>query len=491
MPEDTNAGGDHSSETNAEASKAGVERRSGQYVSLLLGCVVVALTVVIAVIIFNPPEEAGQEPANAASTVAPAPDQAAVPGEPRGVPRSTIQLASVAYSATPEQIQDEAERVANALRELYPDLAQALHVVAMFESQIRHSGEAERLWRKCIEIDPKQVAYYVNLAAIAMDRGNSQLAAETLEQAVAAGCITPDVYHHLAVALTKLGRSEEAEEVIRKALSVHGEVSAYWFVLGQAQLKSGKAADAEASLRKAIALGSESASVYFSLGNACARQGKQEEAAAFRERFTELKAEKPMDKQQRFQVLSTAESRRTAVTILCEAAAVHRQQQNTLESERLLHRAIVLDPGSVAPCRLLVEIYMQAGMLAEARVVLRRLNEIEPSNLVNYFLLAQICVQLGEPESAEAALKLAIAMMPEAVEGYATLAQFYLQTQKAGEARWSAQEAIRRQPSAEAYEFLASTCRMMGDAAGAEAALAKARQLAPASSQQPAPPVGR
>ncbi len=367
------------------------------------------------------------------------------------------------------------------LRQAFPNLPEALHVAAMLKSQIRQSEEAETLWQKCIELDPKQVAYYVNLAAIAMDRGDSQLAVDTSRRAIDAGVASADVYHHLAVALTKLGQSEEAEEVIQKALTVFPESAAYWLVLGQAQLKAGKAAEAEASLRKAIELGAGTASAYFSLGNACARLGKQEEAAKYRELFTELKSTAPMDKQRRFQILSTAESRRTAVTILCEAAVVHLQQRDSLQSERLLHRAIALDPSSPVPCHLLADLYRQAGMIAEARVVWNRLVEIEPFQLGNYLMLAQSSAQLGERETAEAALKLAVAIRPEAVEGYATLAQFYMEDGKAGEARWFAQEAIRRQPSAAGYEFLASACRMMGDEAGAEAAQAHAGKFAPVS----------
>ncbi len=170
---------------------------------------------------------------------------------------------------------------------------------------------------------------------------------------------------------------------------------------------------------------------------------------------------------------------------LSEAAAVHSRQGNSLESERLLLRAIALDPTNATPCQALAGLYHEAGMLPEERVVRRRLVEIEPYHFDRYVTLAKVCMELGEPESAEATLKLAVAARPEAAEGYATLAQFYLQQSKARKARWFAQEAIRREPTAEGYLFLASTCRVLGDNADAEAALAKARQLAPAGSPLP------
>ena len=144
--------------------------------------------------------------------------------------------------------------------------------------------------------------------------------------------------------------------MIQKALADAPQSPACWLVLGETQLKLGKAAEAEASLRKAIDLGSRSPTAYFALGNACARQGKDEEAAKFRKRFTELKASQPLDPQQRYQVLSTAEAHRTAVTTLCEAATVHSWQGDFLEAERLLLAPLRSTPptptvaGRWSPC---------------------------------------------------------------------------------------------------------------------------------------------
>lgn len=486
-------------------------RRSASVTTLVLVGVVVALIVVLVVLILTPTSEptAGDgtppsrqyEPAEDAAPPAAA-LQAKEPGdassgEPSGAasgagararlaPASTIVLPRVSLQAEAEQLQAEAQQVVDALLEQHPQLPRALHVAAMFNSQVRRSGEAERLWSKCIELDPTEVAYYVNLAAIAMDRGNSQLAADTLEQAIAAGLESPDVQHHLAVALTKLGRCEEAEEVIQKALQAHPQSASYWTVLGQAQLKQGKAADAETSLKRAIELGARTATVYFNLGNALARQQKREEAAEYREKFQALKdSSEQLDKQERYDVLSTAESRRTAITTFCEAAVVHRDQGNSLESERLLMRAIVLDPSSPVAYNLLAELYREANMLAEERVVRERIVELQPLGLLNYLLLAKLEMGLGEPEAAEATLKLALAMRPDAIEPYATLAEFYLERKKFGQARWYAQEAVRRDESAEGYRFLARVCRAMGDEATAQAALAKAETLQPAGKESP------
>lgn len=480
----------------AERSRAtalrGGKRRQGNaaIVTLILVAGIVVLTIVVAFIVLLPVAEpmlAGNGPKEGVTEVqdsgkAKKPAQGGgLGGEAQpargGGAEPTIELAKVALPADAEQLDAEAKRVAESLRERHPDMARSLHVVAMYHSQVRETEEAESLWRQCIEMDPRQVAYYVNLAAIAMDRGNSQLAADTLQKAVDAGLTTPDVQHHLAVALTKLGRCDEAEQLIKQALESQDDVAAYWTVLGRAQLKLGKAEQAEESLKKALDLGSKTARVYFALGNALARQDEKKEAAKYRERFQELKKKEPIDKQERYEVLSAAEARRTAVTTLCEAAAVYKEQRNSLESERLLMRAVALDPSNPAPCELLSELYLEAGLLAEARVVRKRLIELQPFRLMNYLRLARLCADLHEPAAAEAALKMGLSVRPQAIEAYAALGQFYLEQGRAERARWYAQGAIRREPSAEGYGFLAKTCEAMGDKAAAKAARARAESL--------------
>jgi len=383
----------------------------------------------------------------------------------------------MAVTATAEQLQREAEHVATQLRERYPGVPEALHVVAMMRAQLRQTAEAEELWQECIRLAPDDERYSINLAAVAMERGQSELAAATLQQAVAAGSKSPDVAHHLGVALVNLGRCEEAETILEKALADYPQSAAHWLVLGQAQLKLGQTAEAEASLRQALALGAEAPGTYFALSNACLRQGKRDEAEQYRARYAELKATEPLDAQQRFQILSTAEARRTAVAVLTEAAAVHGRQQDTLEAERLLLRAVALDPAGIESLRALAGLYQAAGLLPEERVVRRRLAELEPSRFSNHIDLAQVSAQLGEREAAEAALKMAVTMQPDAAVAYATLAQFHLEGGKAKLARWYAQESLRRQPTAAGYRLLAATCRLLDDQETAAAALARAAEL--------------
>jgi tetratricopeptide (TPR) repeat protein len=460
----------------------------------LAGCLVSALAAVAASSILylwssGSPEDAAadkQPPAavDGESSPASAKDASRTPAQPAPPPQPAIMLAATAVPATTEGLQQESQGVADQLLVHYPDLPEALHVVALFHAQMRQSSEAEQYWSRCIELAPGNVQYYVNLAAIAMERGDSELAVQTLEKALEAGCSSPDVYHHLAVSLTNLGRCEEAVEAIQQGLQTYPDFPSAHLVLGQAQLKLGRVVEAESALRVAIEQGVRTPGAYFALANACARQGKQEEAAEFRKLFEQLKDSRKLDPQQRFQILSSAEARRMTVSVLCEAALVHSWQKNSLEAERLLHRAVALDPSNVPACRALANLYRDAGMAPEEQLVRRRLIQIEPLHLTNYLDLATTSARLGQTETAEAALKQAIAIRPDAAEAYTTLAQFYLQSGKAVHARWFAQEAVRRQPTPERLTLLGSTCRLVGDEAAARAAFADADRLKTAPAKQ-------
>lgn len=390
---------------------------------------------------------------------------------------ATIELASVATPAPAEQLEQEARNAATDLRTDYPDVPEALHVAAIMHAQMRETQQAEDLWRKCMELDPGNERYAVNLAAVAMDRGDSELAAETLGRLVAQGSSSPDVLHHYGLSLTNLGEPEKAEKLLRQSVELYPRSASHWIVLGQAQLKQGEAADAEQSLRTALSLGAESAELFFHLATACRRQGKEEEAAEFQARFAELKAARPLEAQQRFQILSTAEARATALTILVESATVHALQGDSLMAEMLLLRAIALDPRNLNACRSLASLYERSQMLLEEQVVRRRLTEIEPFSFDNHLTLAQVSSQLGQTEKAEASLKLALSLQPAAAVGYVALAEFYNEIGATSKARWFAQEAVRRHPSAEGYEFLAETCRRAGDEAGARKALEAANRF--------------
>lgn len=392
---------------------------------------------------------------------------------------SSTTLPNSPLPASTEQLKVEAEHVALTLQQRYPNQAPALHVAALMYVQFRKSSEAEKLWKQCIELSPNDARYYLNFAAVAMDRGNSEIAAETLQKAVDRGISSPDLIHHLGVALMNIGKFEEAEKVIEPALQVNPLLATHWLVLGQAQLKQRKSEEAKKSLEKAVELGHRSPAAYSALATIATQEGDEDKATKYRELAADSPEGGGLSTREQFQVHTAAEVRGATVSILTEAATVHSWMGNSLEAEQLLLRAITLNPSSAESCQVLAELYRSAGMPVEEYSVRKRLVDINPFDLVNHLNLAQSARDSGQPELAEAALKFAISIQPMAAEGYLALAQLHFENGNPEKSRWYAQEAVRRHPTAEGYYLLSSICQQMGDQAAAAAAIEEAKKLAP------------
>ena len=473
MEDSRNQGDSENAKRPSRASGGGMVQLL-KWGALFSVCIAAALSISYLLAMSAPaeaPEEAAlEEPALAEEDVI-ALARSVVPRE------ASIRLPTQGLPAGKEQLEAEARFVANTLQQSYPDRAEALHVAAMMHAQFRESAEAEKLWERCLKLSPRDPRYSINFAAIAMDRGDSQAAADTLKAAYDAGVSSPDLLHHLGVALNKVGKSAEAEVIAQEGVAAAQEMPSLWMVLGQAQLKQNKLSEAETSLKKSIDLGVRSSSVYSSLASALAQQDKEEEAKKYRDLVEEVNGDETIDAQRRFQVQSTAEARQATIAILIEAASVQMMMDNSLEAELLLLRALALDPANLVGYQLLGQLYQGANLAAEERLVRQRLVDLDPFQLNHHFNLARAAQDSGDKSAAIAALKYAVTIQPGAAEPFLALAQFQLDDGNFSQARWYAQEALRRRPSATGFRLLSLICEKMGDEATAVTALAEARKL--------------
>jgi predicted Zn-dependent protease len=391
-----------------------------------------------------------------------------------------------------EELREEAEAAITELMERHPDSPGALHIAATYYAELHQYDKAANLWERCVQLAPSYAGPRAGLAVAAMERGDDARAVTILNQAIAAGCRTPEIVQHLATALQKTGDLKGAEAGAREGVQAFPEEAALWILLGQIQLQQDKLAEAEMSLREGVRRRRDSASAHYALATVLARQGKLDEAADHRRTFAELKSESPLE-QHRFQTVYEAALRRVVVTTLCNVASEHERQDDPQEAERLYRNALALAPGSPGAYHWLASFYREQGRLEDAHRVQHRLAQVEPDRLENYLNLASLASQLGRMDEAENALLNAARVAPEAAVVYRSLAGLSLQRGDAGRARAMAEQAARREPSADHYLLLAEACRQAGDSAGAEAALGAARGIAAANpnTEQSASPTSR
>jgi tetratricopeptide (TPR) repeat protein len=414
------------------------------------------------------------ESADASQAVREAPSPDAKLNAPAAEYRSNVVLPREPAPLSVDSLTQELDQLALHLDSRYPNSAEAVHVVAMLKAQTRQYAQAQERWRQCMALDPKQERYYVNSAAVAMERGDYELALTILQDAQKRGFQSLDIVHHLALSLQGLGQSEGVIGLMENSLQRYPDIAADWLILGQAYLDTGAWDKAEESLRKALSLGLNSPAVYVALGNACARSGKKEEAAIHLKTYAAMKAKDTLTGTQRYESLSTQELKQTAMTILIEAAVVTYRNKDLLQTERLLSRRVAIDPKDIQGLRALADFYFKTKSLANERVVRERIVEWHPVAFRDFLDLAKVHAQMGQSEGAEAVLKQAMATFPNSVEPYAALAQFCMDQNRSEPARWYAQQSLECAPSSEGFRFLAAICDKMNDLAGA----AQARKLA-------------
>ncbi len=395
---------------------------------------------------------------------------------------STLVLPPPATDLTMRSLQEEAIAVAERLQADYPELPEALHVLAMLHAGMRQRGRAEALWRRCIELAPSEAIYAINAAGALVDQGRGEEAVEVLETALAADCEPAGVYHQLAAVLNQLGRLKEAEQALRNVLALYPESAEDWYLLGQTQSKRGDFAAAEASLHRALELAPAPVSALHVLANVSAALGKSEQAAQYREHYQQLRAAParqltPEDATGMRRERYLSESLRIALLTLDEAATVYTRQGAVDRAEQLRLRCLALDPTGTDMLRELAALYIEQQRFADAQVVLSRLVEWEPENAVEQLNLARVAAWAGDSDTAEAAYRRVLDRQPEAARAHFGLAQLYRDLGHFDRARWAAEEAARWSPGEDSYRLLADICRLAGDHAAAEAARERADRL--------------
>lgn len=384
--------------------------------------------------------------------------------------RATIRLPLVIPSADIETLEAEAKLMAERLLRDMPEEPIAIHVSAMLNAKLHNTDLAIEQWKRCIEMSPQTEQYYVNLASVALDRGESELAIDTLEQAQTMGLYSPDIAHHLGLAHMNAGNNLEALEILEDAAKVDDQSGSLWFLVGQVKLRAGDSEGAEEALRRAVDLGVKTRQVYFNLFSACMRNGKRDEAAEFRTIYESFKPKQRVEPSIRFEANTTADARNLIAFIAAEAAMLYDQRGRSRDTEHLLLRSLALSPTNLNVLSNLAGFLSAQQRYADERVVRERIVSLNSQQLLDYLLLAKAEVACSNPEAAEAAIKLAIALGPTSPTSYIAMAEFLVEQGRAPEAEWYASRVVELDASPDAFRLLARIHRLQGDEAAAQSA---------------------
>ncbi len=167
-------------------------------------------------------------------------------------PEYLYQLASVLL-ASKGSANDEAEALLRQAIALKPDHAHAHYRLGTIMQAKGKDREAITFYMKAIELDPRFVQPYLDLARLYDDYDYTGKAIEVLENAVYNCPDEPEAHNELGRLLELQGRPAKAMEHFRKAIELNPDMEGALFNLGMACARQGNKAEAERYLKRYLA----------------------------------------------------------------------------------------------------------------------------------------------------------------------------------------------------------------------------------------------
>jgi len=241
---------------------------------------------------------------------------------------------------------------------------------------------AEGLYRKAIELDPKDSWAHNNLGAVLYNLNRYEEAEAACRKAIKLDPKNAEAHYNLGSVLDDLKRYEEAEAAYRKAIELDPEDALAHYNLGVVLNDLNRYEEAEAAYRKAIKLDPKYATVHYNLGVVLDYLKRHEEAEAAYRKAIELD---PKD---------TAEAYNNLGVVL-------RKLKRYEEAEVAYRKAIELDPKDPEIYNNLILILRFQNRNAEALTVAERSLELDDQNGNVYLSLAVIHKKLGHDTESD------------------------------------------------------------------------------------------
>ncbi len=172
-----------------------------------------------------------------------------------------------------------AEALQSLLRsaELAPE-ALVLLDVGMTYADLEREDEAERAYRKALEIDPDYAEAHNNLGVLLQEQGRAEEAIKHLREAVRLRPRAASHHSNLGVALAEIGKFEQAADCYRQSIKCDRKYALGHNNLGNALRSLGRPAEAILSLQEALRLRPDYAEAWNNIAIAYLNLGEAEAA---------------------------------------------------------------------------------------------------------------------------------------------------------------------------------------------------------------------
>jgi predicted O-linked N-acetylglucosamine transferase (SPINDLY family) len=182
----------------------------------------------------------------------------------------------------------EAEQLYRRILQEDPREPDALHLLGVLAHQAGRDDLAVEYIGQALGLRPAWPQAHDNLGAVLRRLGRLEESAAHLREALRLRPGMPTAHFNLALTLVDQGRPDDARAALEHVLALAPEYAAAHGALGYVELKQERFAAAVAPYEQALRLGLDSAEVHNNLGYALQRQGKLDEAVAHYEHALRL-----------------------------------------------------------------------------------------------------------------------------------------------------------------------------------------------------------
>jgi tetratricopeptide (TPR) repeat protein len=326
------------------------------------------------------------------------------------------------------------------------------------------AGEIEEQLKTRVASDQATPSDFVSLGNLYVGTDRREEAAKAYEQAMAKAEPTAGAWRTAWQRLFLLHLSNDefgkAAELVQQLKKSDPDAPELLFADPLLLLSQNKFDEATEVLRKVIAENPSLSQGHFMLAQVLASQGKWEEALAA--------------------LNKTLEARPNLVPARLMLARIYRQRGNFTGVLSEAEEALRFNPGLVRALEMKAVGHAGLGEWKQALEVRRRISEIVPKNLDNLVALAALHVQQHQPEEAEEVFRRAYELAPDNALLVRAYADFCAETKRAEEGSKIVDAYIEKNPDkAEAYVIRGEFTAKVASPEKAEPYFRKAAELSP------------
>jgi tetratricopeptide (TPR) repeat protein len=318
------------------------------------------------------------------------------------------------------------DKALSLLQRISPPTAMSLVGQGRVFSDRNDWAEAERMFRRAIELDSTDAYAHTGMGGVCFSLGKYDEARVWYEKAIDLDPRYRNPYAEMGRVCSVQGNYDEAIPWYQKAIDIDPDYAYSYYSMGDAHSSLGKYDEAILWFRKAIDIDPNDASPYFLMGLAHDSQGEHEEAITW--------FQKAIDLDPAF-----------ANPYLGIGYANYVQAKYD-EAITWYRKAIDLDPGFAPPYSVIGSAYVVQRKYDEAITWYRKAIDLDPSDAYSHSGIASACMGEGKYDEAITWYRKAIDLDPSFAYSYSGLASAYVGQGKYDEAITSYRKAIDLDP---------------------------------------------